>query len=208
MTGKLGRKTGGNSRRGRAKGWAWMAALGVMLLLPGAASAQKNKKNQDKPIDPNATMPELDLPIQDLIDRNISEMLGAFQLGDLEKMHQYYADNATFVSGAFAPPVSGWANYAAGFQQERASFSGLQIVRRNTSIYHSGDVAWACYQWELSAQYAGKPYFARGQTTLVFVKSGGNWLIVHNHTSEICPYGNAQQQQARPAPANAPPAKP
>ena len=35
------------------------------------------------------------------IDQAIGEMLGAFQLGDVETMHKHYADNATFVSGSY-----------------------------------------------------------------------------------------------------------
>ncbi|HUO34281.1 MAG TPA: nuclear transport factor 2 family protein [Candidatus Acidoferrum sp.] len=174
------------------------SAAMVFLLVPTGAFAQKNKKIDG--INPNATMPNIPLPIPEQIDKEIGEMLGAFELGDVERMHKYYAENASFVSGAFAPPVMGWPSYAAAFEQERQSFQGVQVVRRNTTIFHNGDVAWACYQWELTAQYQGRPYAARGQTTLVFVKTGDTWLIVHNHTSQICP----NESVRRPAPAAAP----
>lgn len=164
---------------------AWIAALIVFVLAPTGAQAQKKQK--DQAINPNATMPPIPLSIPDQLDKDVSEMLGAFQLGDVERMHKYYAENASFVSGAYAPPVLGWPSYAAQYEKERAAFQGMQIVRRNTTVFHSGDVAWMSYQWELSALYAGKPYDAKGQTTLVFVKSGDTWLIVHNHTSQICP---------------------
>jgi hypothetical protein len=36
------------------------------------------------------------------------------------------------------------------------------------------------------------PMAARGQTTLVFALTNGKWLIVHNHTSEICGAVNSQ----------------
>jgi ketosteroid isomerase-like protein len=203
MERRLGNISKKNSWEG-SWGAVLLAAMVVLLFLPGEAQAQKKQKEQ--PIDPNATMPQIQLPTPDQIDKEISEMLGAFQLGDMEKMHTYYAENATFVSGAYAPPVEGWQRYAAAYQQERASFQGLQIVRRNTSIFHSGDVAWASYQWELAAMYAGKPYFAKGQTTLVFVKTGDTWLIVHNHTSQVCPNegGPITQPTANPAPAPQP----
>ena len=206
MERNLGKARVKNWNRGRNWGILWLSATMVFLSLPAGAWAQKNQK--DKPINPKATMPPINFPIPDVIDKDISEMLGAFQLGDIEKMHQYYAENATFVSGAYAPPVVGWPNYAAAFQADRASFQGMQIVRRNTSIFHSGDVAWACYQWELSALYAGKPYYARGQTTLIFVKAGDNWLIVHNHTSQICPNEGQRTQPATPKPSNSPAPKP
>lgn len=159
--------------------------LGIVMLSSGA-SAQKKKKDKNPPVD-TSPMPAMPMPLDEQIDHNIGEMLGAFQAGDVEAMHKYYADNATFVSGAYAPPVVGWQNYAAQYQRERAAFQGMELIRRNTFIFHSGDVAWASYQWEFNSIYNGKPYSAEGQTTLVFVKSGENWLIVHNHTSEICP---------------------
>lgn len=171
----------------------------VMLIMPSGAWAQKNQK--DKPINPNATMPPIPLSIPDQLDKDVNEMLGAFQLGDVERMHKYYAENASFVSGAYAPPVMGWTSYAAAFEKDRAAFQAMQIVRRNTSVFHSGDVAWMSYQWELSAQYMGKPYDAKGQTTLVFVKTGDTWLIVHNHTSQICPNEGGIQEHATPNPA-------
>ena len=48
------------------------------------------------------------------------------------------------------------------------------------------DFAWASYQWELMATVDGQPYNAHGQTTLVFGKTADKWLIVHNHTSQVC----------------------
>jgi ketosteroid isomerase-like protein len=126
-------------------------------------------------------------------------MLGAFEVGNVEAMHKYYADNATFVSGSYEPPVVGWNNYVALYEKQKASFSGMQLIRRNTFIFVHRDVSWASYQWQFDSLFNGRPFMARGQTTLVLSKVGDNWLIVHNHTSEICP-GQApavpQTQQA------------
>lgn len=184
-----------------------VAILLGILILSTAAFAQKKKKDKNPPVD-NSPMPAMPLPLDQLIDHNIGEMLGAFQAGDVESMHKYYAENATFVSGAYAPPVVGWPNYAAQYQRERAAFQGMELIRRNTYIFHSGDVAWASYQWEFNSMYNGKPYFAQGQTTLIFVKSGEDWLIVHNHTSEICPAvaqtGPATQQPMQNVPRQNP----
>jgi ketosteroid isomerase-like protein len=174
-----------------------IAALIVFLAMPAGAQAQKKQK--DQAINPNATMPPIPLSVPDQLDKEVSEMLGAFQLGDVERMHNYYAENASFVSGGYAPPVLGWPTYAAQYEKERASFQAMQIVRRNTTVFHSGDVAWMCYQWELSAMYLGKPYDAKGQTTLVFVKSGDTWLIVHNHTSQVCPNEAGIREQITPS---------
>lgn len=174
----------------------------LFLAAPFSASAQKQKKSKNTNAtdgSDTATLP-VSMPISDQIDHDIGEMLGAFQVGDIDAMHKYYADNATFVSGAYAPPVMGWSNYVPLYQRARSAFQGMQLIRRNTFIFHNGDVAWAAYQWEFLAQINGRPYSAQGQTTLVFNKVGNDWLIVHNHTSEICPESTPlNQQSSRPA---------
>ena len=43
----------------------------------------------------------------------------------------------------------------------------------------------------------GKPFSARGQTTLMLNKVGDNWLIVHNHTAQICPERSRRGAQTR-----------
>ena len=173
----------------------------ILALTPGAFAQKKSKSNT-----PDASSapvrPLLPNSVSDELDHDIGEMLGAFQVGDVEAMHKYYADNATFVSGAYAPPVVGWANYLPLYQRQRAAFQGMQVLRRNTFIFNHGDAAWASYQWEFLSELNGKPYTAYGQTTLVFNKVGNNWLIVHNHTSQICtPDTPAAPQSSQPAPS-------
>lgn len=173
----------------------------LILSLCSSASAQKNKKQKDTGND-SAQNP-VPLPpraLSDEIDQDIGEMLAAFQIGNVDMMHKYYADNATFVSGAFEPPVVGWQNYAPLYTRQRAAFQGMQLVRRNTFVFANGDVAWATYEWEFDSLLNGQPYSTRGQTTLIFNKVGTGWLIVHNHTSEICSLAQAAQPaQGQPA---------
>jgi ketosteroid isomerase-like protein len=179
-----------------------LAAVLVFALSCNVAAAQKKTKTNTPPLN-NDEAPALPPGSDaDQIDRDIGEMLAGFQLGNIEMMHKYYADNVTFVSGAFEPPVVGWQNYVPLFQRQIGAFQGIQLVRRNTIIFPHGDVAWAMYQWEFSSMYNGQPYSLRGQTTLIFNKIGGNWLIVHNHTSEV-PSGSGQAQQ--PAAKQQPP---
>jgi len=180
--------------------WGRWALLLIIALAVSSlpASGQKQKKN--KP-DDNTPLPVPPVPTQDQLDLNIGEMLGAWQVGDVDAMHKYYADDATFTSGAFEPPVIGFQNYIVAYQKARARFQGMQLIRKNTVIYFRSDFGWATYQWELLASLDGQPYSARGQTTLVFGKTGDKWLIVHNHTSQVC-----EANATPPAPASAAPA--
>ncbi|MFZ3216739.1 MAG: nuclear transport factor 2 family protein, partial [Candidatus Acidiferrales bacterium] len=196
----------------RAGVWRALAGAAVMLALSSGAWAQKNKKNQT--VD-TSTTPLLPMTPTEEIEHAIGEVLGAQQLGNLEVMHKYYSDSATFVNSDYGPPIVGWKNWAEGYERQRAAFQQMQIVRRNTYIFIHADVAWATYQWEFSAMLnTGKEYDARGETTLVFTKVDGNWLIVHNHTAVDCgslavaapapttPPAPATPTQAQPQPQN------
>lgn len=197
------------SKPGRFAWERWgriLAAVACVLAMSSGAWAGQNKKKQTKSTEQAKQQPSLPpLPAAEQIDHNIGEMLAGFQVGDVELMHKYYADNATFVRSTYDPPLSGWQNYAALYNQQRSQFQGIQLIRRNTFIFPHGDVAWACYQWEFTAQFNGGPYEARGQTTLVFNKIGDQWLIVHNHTSQVYPQaartGQTNDQSGPPAQA-------
>ncbi len=187
----------------------FMAAVLIFAVSCGAVAAQKNqKKNKNQPAETtDQSMAALSLPVAQQVDTVIGEMLGAFQLGDMDMMHKYYADNATFVSGGYEPPVVGWVNYLPLYKSGMAGFEGIQVIRRNTYIFNHADIAWAMYQWEFLSTFNGKPYSAEGQTTLVLNKVGDKWLIVHNHTSQVQtpapvqqsvePSGTPQQQPAQ-----------
>lgn len=176
-----------------------LVALALLLMTASPASAQKKKKNAPPPADSGPSVPLSD---EKQIDYNISEMLGGWQLADTEKMHKDYADDVAIVNGIYAPPVFGWGNYLALYQQQRARMQRVRLDRANTYIKVDGNVAWACYQWDFAAVVDDKITTAQGQTTLVFQKRDGHWLIVLNHTSLTQPTPPAA------APANAPKSEP
>lgn len=158
------------------------AALLLIAAAPASAQKDKKKKKDNTPVDATPMIPLSD---DQRIDYMISEMLGAWQLGDIEKLHKDYADDASFVNGGWAPPVIGWPSYLAVYQQQRARMRQVRLDRFNTFIKLSGTNAWACYQWEFEATVDGQPSAAQGQTTLVLEKRADHWVIVHNHTSLI-----------------------
>jgi ketosteroid isomerase-like protein len=162
------------------------AALTLALVSPACAKQKNKKKKSFDDSSESNPVPMPPMPVSQQINTDIGQMLGAFQLGDVATMHKYYADYATFVSGTWEPPVVGWANYVPLYKREWSAYQDIQLIRKNTYVFDVGDVAWATYEWEFDAMSDGQPFQARGQTTLIFNKVNGNWLIVHNHTSEIC----------------------
>jgi ketosteroid isomerase-like protein len=182
------------------RGCACLLAAALILAVSPSEAGQKNKKNNtnaSSSSDSTLTsgLPDTPRAESDKINEDIGEMLGAFQVGDVELMHKYYSDYCTFVQSTYNPPVVGWQNYISLYNQEKSAFQGMQLIRRNTNIFIHQDVAWASYQWEFDGMSGGQPFMTRGQTTLVFTKVNGNWLIVHNHTSETMPEPTPPAQQ-------------
>ncbi len=181
-----------------------LAVSALTLTCVSPAAAQKKKKS-DPP--PSTDSSKMLMPLNDeqQIDYTLSEMLGAWQLGDVEKLHGDYADDVAIVNGSWAPPIVGWTNYLAVYQQQRARMQQVRMDRSNTYIKVSGNLGWACYQWDFAAVVDGQQTVSQGQTTVVLEKRNNHWVIVLNHTS-LAP----KVPMAAPATAPSPqqPAKP
>ncbi|HEY6129204.1 MAG TPA: nuclear transport factor 2 family protein [Candidatus Acidoferrum sp.] len=145
----------------------------------------KKKKNEAPAVDNNSANPIVPLTDEQQIDYLISEVLGAWQIGDSARMHKNYSDDVSVVNGGWAPPVLGWANYEALYKLQRAKMQQVRMDRSNTYIKVNGNTAWACFQWEFAAVIDGSPSAARGHTTYIFIKKDNHWLIAHDHTSIV-----------------------
>ncbi|MBI3663876.1 MAG: nuclear transport factor 2 family protein [Acidobacteria bacterium] len=176
-----------------------LMAVAVMIMLAagmtaGIVEAQEKpkkppkEKNAPKMKAEPAEQPQQVLPPgndNELIDYRIAEMLAGWQIGDTNLLHSAYADDVSVVSGAYEPPILGWANFLATYQKLRARISTVQVDRRNTYTVVRGTLAWSSYQWEFSGVMDGSAAHWKGQTTLVLEKRAGKWMIVHNHTSVV-----------------------
>jgi ketosteroid isomerase-like protein len=179
------------------------ALIAILLLLvctlatASPASAQKKKKNDTTP--PPAS-PTAGMSDEQKIDYIIGQMLAAWQIGDTAGMHKYFAEDVSVVSGVWAPPAMGWTNYLAAYQVQRSRMQQVRMERSNTlvRVAASGNIAWACYQWEFTGIVDGAPSAADGQTTLILEKHGDDWLIIHNHTSLV--QASQPATPANPAP--------
>ena len=116
-------------------------------------------------------------------DYLISTNLGAWQVGDVEKLHGTYADDVTIVQASNLPPVVGWNNYLPLYQQQHARMQQVRMDRANTVVKVNGNCAWATFQWDFSATMDGVPAASQGHMTFVMEKRNGKWLITLNHTS-------------------------
>ena len=195
------------SARVISRGGAFLLIISLSLAIASSAAAQKKKKKDDTPPSPPPSVIS-SIPDEQKIDVAISEMLGAWQVGDTTALHKHIADDISVVNGMWAPPVIGWGHYLSAYQAQRARIQQVRLDRSNTliRIAPSATVAWACYQWEFTAMVDGSPSAADGQTTLVLEKRADDWVIVHNHTSLV--QASQPAAPANPAPQPATPAKP
>jgi uncharacterized protein (TIGR02246 family) len=164
----------------------WIAATLILCVSSSNAQQKDKKKKKDAPtVDNSSANPIVPMTDEQQIDYMISEVLGAWQIGDSARMHKSYSDDVSVVNGGWAPPILGWTNYEALYKLQRSKMQQVRMDRSNTYIKVNGNAAWACYQWDFAAVIEGAPSAARGQTTYVFIKKDNHWLIAHDHTSVI-----------------------
>jgi len=166
---------------------ATMAIAFLLAVAPGASAQnnKKKKKNEPPKVNNDNANPVVPLTDEQQIDYMLSEYLGAWQLGDTERMHKFYSEDVSVVNGGWAAPVIGWTNFLALYEQQKLHIQKVRLDRMNTYIKVNGTTAWTCYQWEFDALVDDTPTTARGQTTLILVKRDTRWLIVHDHTSVV-----------------------
>jgi uncharacterized protein (TIGR02246 family) len=201
-----GRQVFSNTRRTKLRrivstlvilGFAAALCSPAMLFGQNQKSTKKIKVKEKK--DPQADVGASSmLPENQAIDLMVSQMLGAWQAGDAEGMHKFYADDVMVVSGAWEPPLFGWANYVKAYQAQFARTSGCRLERSNSYIKANGDTAVVAYQWQFVGDVDGRRTQALGHSTLVLEKRAGNWLITVNHTSAI-PNDDLSTQTSTPA---------
>ena len=104
------------------------------------AGAQKKGKNKETPTPDlgEDIKSAMRAPDAQAIDQAIGEAMGYWQIGDVESLHKYYAEDVVLVSGAWEPPIIGWDNFLKAYQAQRAEVSGARMDRSNTLIKVNG----------------------------------------------------------------------
>jgi ketosteroid isomerase-like protein len=187
--------------RGTKFGRASGVALVALLILGNVAEAQKDKKKKGES-QPQSAMQAPRAPESNIIDYAISEMLGAWQIGDTIQLKKHFSDNVIVVSGVYEPALVGWANYEPAYRRQRERMTEVRLERKNTFIVVRGNTAWATFNYEFSAMVDGRPMMVRGQWSLVLEKPADSWVVTLNHTSVT-----DQRIPEAPPPAQNPPAQ-
>jgi ketosteroid isomerase-like protein len=165
-----------------------IASALALVMLGAPVSAQKNKDKKKGTTAGDAAANSASIPpLSDsqAVDQTIGEALGYWQIGDVESLHKYYADDVVVVSGLWEPPVIGWDNFLKAYQARRTQVTGERMDRSNTVIKVNGNCAWATYQFLYAAMKDNQVAQFRGHTTLVLERRGDRWVITLDHSSVV-----------------------
>src|SRR5579863_527810 len=165
--------------------WIILALALMTIAIP--VGAQRKGKNKETPTPDlgDDIKSAMRAPDAQAIDQAIGEAMGYWQIGDVESLHKYYAEDVVLVSGAWEPPIIGWDNFLKAYRAQRSQVSGARMDRSNTLIKVNGNSAWATYQFVYVAQTEGKVAEFRGHTTLFLMKQANRWVIALNHSSVV-----------------------
>jgi len=119
------------------------------------------------------------------IEQVLDAITEAYNLGDLAAMGRHYAPDVTWVPSDYSPLLSGWANVESRLREAHANYSQVQLMRENTRVVRRGKLAWATYQWQFVGLTEEQTVQAVGYTTLILEKRGGDWMVIHNHSSLV-----------------------
>ena len=99
-----------------------------------------------------------------------------------------YRQDESFTAYDLAPPNGGyigWDAYATGWYRIMNKYSHFRFLYNDDlRVFRSGDVAWASVSFRVTGRsIAGDPFDKDGRVSLVWLRDGGKWLIVHEHVS-------------------------
>ena len=116
---------------------------------------------------------------------NCDRMYLGIHLGLYRALTTYHLYGPKFTSFKNGAPRENAAANAAG---ERAMFSvleGPKVDMRELAVNIFGDVGIATFNGHFTGMMNGSPAELRQQATMVFVSSGDEWKLVHEHFSPL-----------------------
>ena len=122
---------------------------------------------------------------QAAVRRRLDQIWAAAAARDFETLESFHLYGPKFTSFKNGAPRENAAANAAG---ERAMFSvleGPKVDMRELAVNIFGDVGIATFNGHFTGMMNGSPTELRQQATMVFVNSGDEWKLVHEHFSPL-----------------------
>ena len=108
----------------------------------------------------------------------------AWQRKDKAFWSDFMTEDATYFS-PYSPylETEPKVNFLPKFDQHVEQFKINDIQMYNPRVQTYGDVAILTYNSAVSANFGGRPINYTGKMTVVYVKQGSTWRVVHGHES-------------------------
>ena len=122
---------------------------------------------------------------QAAVRRRLDQIWAAAAARDFETLESFHLYGPKFTSFKNGAPREDAAANAAG---ERAMFSvleGPKVDMRELAVNIFGDVGIATFNGHFTGMMNGSPTELRQQATMVFLNSGDEWKLVHEHFSPL-----------------------
>lgn len=121
------------------------------------------------------------------VRRRLDEIWDSANKKDLDRLGSYHLYGPKFTEFKDGAPRG---DAASGEQGERAFFtiaSDVRVDMKDLAVNVFGDVAIATFNGDYRATLDGNPIAMQAGTTMVLVRAGGDWKIVHEHISALAP---------------------
>ena len=122
---------------------------------------------------------------QAAVRRRLDQIWAAAAARDFDTLESFHLYGPKFTSFKNGAPREDAAANAAG---ERAMFSvleGPEVDMRELVVNIFGDVGIATFNGHFTGMMNGSPTELRQQATMVFLSSGDEWKLVHEHFSPL-----------------------
>jgi ketosteroid isomerase-like protein len=106
------------------------------------------------------------------------------EAGDLSAIAKVWANDDSVVVFENGRANNGWADYRDHhLGRELAAFKNTHYTLTDITPHVSGDTAWATFKYALTADTATRHIDGSGVGTAGLERRGGQWRIVHWHSS-------------------------
>lgn len=124
---------------------------------------------------------------QTAIRRRLDEIWVTCAKRDFERLESFHLYGPKFTAFKDGKPRDGAHACAAGERAFFAMIEGPTVDMKDLAINVFGDCAIATFNGHFTGTIHGNAVAVDQQSTMVFVRTGGDWKIVHEHFSLIAP---------------------
>lgn len=108
----------------------------------------------------------------------------AVEKGDLAALDKIWANSEDVTVFESGHANYGWTDYRNNhLAPELKEFKDTKYAFSDLKVKVEGKTAWATFKYKISGIAGGKPFDGAGLGTAILEKRGGNWRIVHWHSS-------------------------